>query len=360
MKKTLQLLLLLCATLFAQGNYYQSIDPSKSSFVTDLQTLIRSNTVMISYDNFDETNVTNFASYDAGNGKRSVDCVYSGEVFTYTPPFKWGTFSREHTYCHSWMPTAPSESGPEYCDQHHLFPTNQNSANGIRSNHVLDSVANVTFTYLACKFGKNKNGKEAFEPRAKHKGDAARALLYMTLRYNGVNGKDWSFNRLNTFLPAQGEDTQSVALLLKWHKQDPPDSWEIKRNDYVQSIQGNRNPFVDHPEYVNYINFYTVSYKSPVGIEKNLKDELSYKLYQNYPNPFNPSTTISYEISKPGNLTLKVYDVMGKEIRTLVEGYQTEGIHHLEFDASNLTSGVYFYQIKNNSKTITKQMILVK
>ncbi len=53
---------------------------------------------------------------------------------------------------------------------------------------------------------------------------------------------------------------QDVNLLLSWHNQDPPDQWELTRNDYTQSIQGNRNPFVDHPEYVNYINFYDVEY----------------------------------------------------------------------------------------------------
>lgn len=263
MKKVTVFLLFLIYFVFAQGNYYQNIDPSKNTFIQDLQNLIRSNTVVIPYDQFDETNIANFASSDAGNGQRKVTCVYSGEVYTYTPPFAWGYFSREHTFCHSWMPTYSSKSGPEYSDQHHLFPTNQNKANGVRNNHPLGEVLTVTSSFLSCKYGLNVNGKPVFEPRNEHKGDAARALLYMSLRYNGVNNKDWTFNYLNSVtLKNLGEDTQSVAILLKWHKQDPPDEWERSRNDYIYSIQKNRNPFVDHPEWVDYINWYNLSYKN--------------------------------------------------------------------------------------------------
>lgn len=262
MKKIIYIWLISILVL-AQGNYYQGIDPNKNTFIQDLQTLIRSNTTVIPYDQYDETILANFESSDAGDGKRKVTCVYSGEVYVYTPPFSWGYFSREHTFCHSWMPTYSSKSGPEYSDQHHLFPTNQNKANGVRNNHPLGKVITVTSTFLECKYGKNENGKPVFEPRNSHKGDAARALLYMSLRYNGVNNKNWTFNYLNTVtLPSLGEDTQSVAILLKWHKEDPPDEWERARNDYIYSLQNNRNPFVDHPEWVDYINWYDLTYKA--------------------------------------------------------------------------------------------------
>jgi len=86
----------------------------------------------------------------------------------------------------------------------------------------------------------------------------------MTLRYDGINGYDWSFNWLNnTLLPSIGESPQDLGTLLEWHRQDPPDKWEVDRNNYVQSIQQNRNPFVDHPEYVEYINFNNLSKLSP-------------------------------------------------------------------------------------------------
>lgn len=251
--------------LFGQNDsYYSLLNPSSTSFITDLQTRIRSPYTKISYDNFDETNVANFASRDTTGGQRVVTCVYSGQNYVYSTPFAWGEFSREHTWCHSWMPTYPSKTGDEYSDQHHLFPTNQNNANGVRNNHPLGEVTTITSSYLSCLYGKNSSNQNVFEPKEGHKGDAARALLYMCVKYNGVNGNDWTFNTLNTSkLPALGEAPQDLATLIQWHLQDPPDKWEVERNDYIESIQKNRNPFVDHPEYVNYINFNNLSKSSP-------------------------------------------------------------------------------------------------
>jgi endonuclease I len=252
---------------YGQGTYYNSIDTGSAAFVTDLHNLIYPHT-KIAYSQFDETNVV-FVSRDTTGGQRVVTCVYSGENFVYTAPFAWTTFSREHTYCHSWMPSWPSDSPElqEYSDQHHLFPTNQNNANGVRSNHPLGVVTNVTSTYLSGKFGTNSSGQTVYEPRSSHKGDAARALLYMSVCYNGVNGKNWSFNYLNnTTLPALGEAPQSVDLLVQWHNQDPPDAWERARNEYIYSIQNNRNPFIDHPEYVGLIDFNTLTKKLTVTL----------------------------------------------------------------------------------------------
>jgi endonuclease I len=248
--------------LWAQGTYYAGIDTGSATFVTDLHNLIYPHT-QISYAQFDETNIANFASRDTTGGQKVVTCVYSGQNYVYTPPFAWGTFSREHTWCYSWMPTYGSTSGKEYSDQHHLFPTNQNNANGVRSNHPLGVVATVTSSFLESKYGKNSSGQNVFEPRDSHKGDAARALLYMAVCYHGVNGNDWTFDHLNTVtLPALSEAAQDVDLLVQWHNQDPPDDWEKARNEYVYSIQGNRNPFVDHPEYVSVINFNTLTKKN--------------------------------------------------------------------------------------------------
>ncbi len=262
---TFILFLFLAGILLGQDDsYYNTINTSSASFITDLQNRIRSPYTKVAYDQFDETNVANFASRDTTGGQKVVTCVYSGQNYVYTPPFTWGTFSREHTWCHSWMPTYPSETVNEYSDQHHLFPTNQNNANGVRNNHPLGEVTTVLSSFLYCSYGKNDLNQNVFEPRESHKGDAARALLYMSLRYNGINGYDWTFNWLNnTRLPALNEAPQDLNTLLQWHLQDPPDKWEVERNDYIQSIQQNRNPFVDHPEYVNYINFNNLTKQSP-------------------------------------------------------------------------------------------------
>jgi aminopeptidase N len=95
---------------------------------------------------------------------------------------------------------------------------------------------------------------------------------------------------------------------------------------------------------------------------------LEYSLKQNYPNPFNPSTTIEYSIPQSGFVSLKVFNVLGKEVATLVNGQNESGKHKVEFDASSLNSGVYFYRIESGNPstssgqgfTETKKMILLK
>jgi photosystem II stability/assembly factor-like uncharacterized protein len=86
----------------------------------------------------------------------------------------------------------------------------------------------------------------------------------------------------------------------------------------------------------------------------------NFVLYQNHPNPFNPSTNITYEIPKSARVILKVYDVLGREIETLVNSVQPPGQHSVLFDAHNLPSGVFFYQLKSNGHLVTRKMLLVR
>ena len=86
----------------------------------------------------------------------------------------------------------------------------------------------------------------------------------------------------------------------------------------------------------------------------------TYALEQNFPNPFNPSTVIKYQIPKAGNVLLKVYDILGSELATLVEEQKSEGRYEVIFDASNHASGVYIYRLSVNDFVNVKKMILVK
>ena len=88
---------------------------------------------------------------------------------------------------------------------------------------------------------------------------------------------------------------------------------------------------------------------------------VSYQLSQNYPNPFNPTTVINFTIPKAGNVTLKVYNSLGQEVATLVNGYKDASNYKVDFNSSNLSSGVYFYTLKvGNNFTQTKKMVLIK
>ncbi len=86
----------------------------------------------------------------------------------------------------------------------------------------------------------------------------------------------------------------------------------------------------------------------------------SYEISQNYPNPFNPSTTIKYQIPQDGVVTLKVYDILGREVANLVDGFKTKGRYEVRFDASKLATGVYIYRIKSGDFVQTKKMMLLK
>jgi hypothetical protein len=86
----------------------------------------------------------------------------------------------------------------------------------------------------------------------------------------------------------------------------------------------------------------------------------AYKLSQNYPNPFNPVTKINYALPKSGFVTLKVYDMLGREVVSLVNENKVSGNYSVDFNASNLTSGVYFYRLEVNGFVDTKKMLMIK
>jgi hypothetical protein len=121
---------------------------------------------------------------------------------------------------------------------------------------------------------------------------------------------------------------------------------------YVTHIDGNCNKW----------DYCTIKYtQTGLGITPvsgNIPDK--YSLEQNYPNPFNPATSINFSIPKAGNVRLTVYDILGKEIALLVDENLTAGTYKADFDASNFSSGTYFYRIEADGFTDVKKMILIK
>ena len=96
------------------------------------------------------------------------------------------------------------------------------------------------------------------------------------------------------------------------------------------------------------------------GIENDKTIPGQFILYQNYPNPFNPSTVIRYTIPETGFVKLKILNILGQEIRTLVNATQTAGEYKITFNAQNLSAGVYFYRLETGTFTQTKKLILLK
>src|SRR4030095_2010678 len=100
---------------------------------------------------------------------------------------------------------------------------------------------------------------------------------------------------------------------------------------------------------------------TPLGISNN-NNEIphEYILAQNYPNPFNPTTNINFALPKGGAVELKVFDILGSEVSVLANLYMEPGFHSIKFDASDLSSGLYFYTLKTGEFIQTKKMVLMK
>lgn len=249
-------------------------------------------------------------------------------------------WNREHM-----MPQSTFNSNyPMYSDMFYVIPTDAR-INQLRSNYpygIAGSTNHYTFTNGSKISNNGTPGSgytgRVYEPIDEFKGDVARSLLYFSVRYEGKLSSFNYFNgtsAANDRSPLDGTEEKAfenwyINLLLQWHNQDPVSQKEIDRNNAVYSIQKNRNPFIDHPEWVNVIWSQTpdgTAPQAPVSLNVqqtsayfvNLSwsapadsDLLGYKVYQNgvlLATTKNTSITIDHlEPSAPYNFTVKAYD----------------------------------------------------
>jgi len=112
------------------------------------------------------------------------------------------------------------------------------------------------------------------------------------------------------------------------------------------------------PEVSNYI-ILTAENITAVGLGDETLPS-SFTLNQNYPNPFNPSTQISFALNSDSQITLDIFNILGQKVATLINEFRNAGTYSVNFDASNLTSGIYFYRLSNGQNTLVKKMNLIK
>ena len=322
------------------ASYYSTLNTGNSSFATNLHALVNPHQVQY-YSYYANTMIYSFEARDTTLDRRVVTCVYSGENKIYTEPFDWSSngYSREHTYCHSWMPTNPATALPEYSDYHHLFPTNLNDVNIVRSNNALGIVVNVTSTYLGSKYGTDANGQTVFEPRDEHKGDAARAMMYEAICYTTISGNSWA-------LPSY----QNQYLLKQWHFQDPPDNWEIARNDFVDSLQNNRNPFVDSIDYACFVNFSNMTYE-PLACEASI-NELLNNGFITYPNPSKDEINLHVDAT-----TISSYQIIDFQGRVVLSA-DVNNLALVKANISKLNAGTYLVKVVTPFGTAQRSIVI--
>ncbi|HOJ25452.1 MAG TPA: endonuclease [Bacteroidales bacterium] len=303
--------------------------------------------------NIIKTNVTSISYSELWDAYPRTDKKSNGKVWDIysdipngTPPYEFtfitdqcGNYSgegdcynREHTVPASWF----NDASPMYSDLFHVLPTD-GYVNNRRSNYPYGKVGNASWTSLnGSKLGSSATSGYSgtvFEPIDSFKGDIARIYFYMSTRYMDkiANWDGASF---------QNSDLSSWAknLFLQWHQLDPVSSKERKRNDSVYVIQHNRNPFVDHPEWVNDI-------WGPTATINNY-DFVAY-LYTT-----NDAINVNF-VNTFDNLTIKLFSIQGQLIYNAALNNSNNLIIPITFN-----QGVYILTIYNDQNIYTEKIVI--
>ena len=251
---TLFAAVLALTTLQAQPlPYYQdAYNESGEDLREALYDIIKVHTrLTYSSSNTDTWDVLKVSDKDTTNTS-NVCLIYAGVSVDGPQEYNNGQgWNREHVWPRSLGNFGTSQGVGT--DVHNLKPAD-GGLNSLRSNHEYDDLGSTgnAVNYNGSATGNTYNGSAGlFEPRDKVKGDLARIILYMDLRYEGAGTEPDLVVR--EALNSGGTTHAVLSTLLDWHFTDPVDSFELNRNDVIHTMQGNRNPFIDHPELVHYI-----------------------------------------------------------------------------------------------------------
>lgn len=299
-----------------------------------------------------------FNTLDKESGQ--ISCVYTGLTISFTDrqDAQNQGFNTEHTWPQSFF----DQQSVMRSDIHHLYPT-WSTANSARSNFKFDEIPDENTTTWYRNGSSQSNipssnideysellSNTSFEPREDHKGNVARAIFYFWAIYQD----DPAIVNDNTDNAAFFNGMKDV--LLAWHDSDPVDQKEVDRSLGIENAQGNRNPFVHDTTLIRRAYFGGL----PVSNEVNESKPASVFLDQNYPNPFNPVTSIRFEIENAQFISLSVFDQLGRRVSTLINGRKSAGNHTISFDASSLSSGIYYYRLQTSDVVLTRKMTLIK
>lgn len=219
------------------SNYYQSVQGKSGK---NLLTGLRSLTIKHKELGYARGRDIMFGTVDDLDNDNIVEGIYTARrlnnVTDRKTAYRGGSgLNAEHTW-----PQSKGAVGAAKSDLHHLFPSDVKT-NSRRSSYPFGVVKKIQWSHAGNKLGNNPQGKKVFEPRNEVKGNIARAILYFYTTYGGRSSTSTANFRVEQ------------ETLKAWHIQDPVDAAEKARNEAIFKHQGNRNPFVDHPEFVSKI-----------------------------------------------------------------------------------------------------------
>jgi len=274
------------------------------------------------------------------NNANNVILIYTNE--SVNGPQEYDGWNREHVWAKSRGDFGTSR--PMGTDVHNLRASNSN-VNSTRSNHSFDYCTTSSCNEI---YGNSySNSALVFEPRDEDKGDVARIIFYMVVRYEGDNGEE-DLEMTESILSSSSKSPRHGvrSTLLEWHELDPVDDFELNRNDVIYSYQGNRNPFIDHPELVDFL--WGDEQQTPWNSSLSNPAELVYReLF--VPNPIQTSY-IDISTNLNPNF-IQIYNVQGKLINQSLGTFK-----RLKMPTA---SGIYFLRFVFD-KTVVNKRIVVK
>ncbi|MEO0038006.1 MAG: hypothetical protein RIQ59_1217 [Bacteroidota bacterium] len=260
-------------------------------------------------------------------------------------------YNKEHTFPQSWF---GGQVYPMYSDAHIVMPADkkdngmrQNLAYGMVSSTVVNPIGNGWKTGT-CTTPNYPYSLQVFEPADQYKGDIARNYFYMATCYENAIGSWQTFNASgDTVLDGTNDnvfESWFLNMLLIWHNQDPVSQKEIDRNNAIYAVQGNRNPFVDHPEYVCQI--WTTACANMNSTAYNMANTTV------FPNPSSDQNiTINSTLSIDG---IQLFNVNGQIILEI----NNPKFENNSYTLQNLPLGFYFLKLNSNHQSVTKKIII--
>ncbi len=334
------------------AGYYATVDTSSPAALRATLGAVISGHVKIAYTSssaIDTWDVLELADQDPLDAGRILD-LYRNVSH---PKFNGGNsfYNREHTWPNSYGFPNNTASNLPYTDCHQLFLCDINY-NNVRANKPFDDCASGCAAYPTAVHGgvsginytNNVAPIGVWETWHDRRGDVARAILYLDVRYEGHGNEPdlIATDDLALILASATGSNEPVAYmgylttLRRWHAEDPPDDKERHRNDMVFVYQQNRNPFIDHPEWVEMLfgDGATAAPEVPVGWPGRVQ------IAAVAPNPFNPLTRITYQVLVPGTVSLDVVGLDGRRVRTLAVRHHGAGEFRVDWDGRDDAGGL--------------------